>query len=144
MEYEKQTAFGDFSIEIFPAGHILGSSQILLENNGSSLLYTGDFKPRSSLTAEKIIIKNADYLIMESTVGQPRYVFPSRNLIIEKLLESIHKCLRKEILPVLYVYQLGKGQEITKILTDNNRRNEQPFFLRDIQVLGQRFEKDLA
>jgi len=144
LDYEEKIIIGDYSIEIFPAGHILGSSQILIEKNGTSLIYTGDFKPRSSLTAENIIIKKADYLIMESTFGLPRYVFPSRNLIIEKLLESLQKCLNKGILPVLYVYQLGKGQEITKILTDNNFKVVQYETVYKISKIYETFGVDLG
>jgi len=139
LEYEKKIQLGNFNVEIFPAGHILGSSQILIEKNGSSLLYTGDFKPRSSLTAEKIIIKKADYLIMESTFGLPKYIFPSRNLIIEKLIESLNVCLKKEILPILYVYQLGKGQEITKILTDNGFDVVQYYTIYEISKIYESF-----
>ena len=64
---------------LHPAGHILGSAQCLLaHDHHGTLLYTGDFKlPRGS--AEPCATPHADVLIMETTFGLPRYVFPPAN-----------------------------------------------------------------
>src|SRR5258708_4414686 len=46
---------------LHPAGHILGSAQVLLNSaDHGSLLYTGDFKLRDSLAAEKCATPHAD------------------------------------------------------------------------------------
>ena len=37
---------------LLPAGHILGSAQLIFETDAGSLLYTGDFKLAPGLTAE--------------------------------------------------------------------------------------------
>src|SRR6266540_7368858 len=59
---------GLFRITLLPAGHIFGSAMSLLEAEGRSLLYTGDFKLRRGLSAEPCgpsPARGADILIME-------------------------------------------------------------------------------
>ena len=63
-------------------------------------------------------IKQAEILIMESTFGDPKFVFPKRWVIIERLVKFIDKCFQNGIVPVVMGYALGKAQEIIKILTD--------------------------
>jgi len=65
-----------FQIPLLPAGHIFGSAMALIEAEGHSLLYTGDFKLRRGLSAEPCTPRPADLLIMETTHGRPEYQFP--------------------------------------------------------------------
>jgi len=65
-----------FNLTLLPAGHILGSAMAFVEAEGESLLYTGDFKLRPNFCAEACEPRRADYLVMETTFGQPRYLFP--------------------------------------------------------------------
>ena len=61
-------------VELFPESHVLGSAQILIEND-HRIVYTGDFKLRPSRTTEPIVFMPCDILIMESTFGRPHYIF---------------------------------------------------------------------
>ena len=61
---------------LLPAGHILGSSQILIEHAGRRTVHTGDCRLHESLTAEPIAVEPCDVLVMECTFGRPHYVFP--------------------------------------------------------------------
>lgn len=106
------------NITLFPAGHILGSAQILVEVDGWRLLYSGDFNLQVSATAEPIDIPQSDVLIMECTYGRPFYRFPERRLVEEQLLEFVEKTLRAGATPVVIGYALGKSQEAMKILGD--------------------------
>jgi putative mRNA 3-end processing factor len=110
----------DIQIELFPAGHILGSAQILIIKNGLRLVYTGDFNTRPSYTAESLEVRNADILIMESTFGLPQYRFPPREQAVDQLTSFIKNCFSHSILPVIMAYTLGKSQEIIKILGELN------------------------
>lgn len=108
-----------YRISFHPAGHILGSAQILAEHQGQRLLYTGDFNLQESATAEKLEIVSADILIMECTYGHPRYQFPARAELIDRLCGWIHAALKNGRIPVVIGYALGKSQEAMKILADN-------------------------
>ena len=78
-----------------------------------SLLYTGDFKLRDSLTVERPEPVPADFLVMESTYGQPFFRFPPREQVVSQLLDHIHTALREGRQPIVMGYSLGKAQEIT-------------------------------
>jgi len=102
-----------------PAGHILGSSQILLEHTEhGALLYTGDFKLRSGLAAEPCWTPPrpgmVDTLIMETTFGRPRYVFPPEAEIFADIIAFCHDALSAGATPVLLCYSLGKTQEVLR------------------------------
>ena len=97
---------------LHPAGHILGSSQILLESEHGSLLYTGDFKLRHGLAAERCATPRADLLIMETTFGLPRYVFPPDAEVIAGLLDFCRQAIADGATPALLCYSLGKSQEV--------------------------------
>src|SRR5678815_293906 len=70
-------------ITLLPAGHIFGSAMSLIEAEGESLLYTGDFKLRPGLSAERCEPRHADILIMETTYGRPQYQFPPTQDVIQ-------------------------------------------------------------
>ena len=50
LEYGELLDRGDYTLALYPAGHCLGSAQALVTSKatGERLLYTGDFKARSS------------------------------------------------------------------------------------------------
>jgi Cft2 family RNA processing exonuclease len=118
LEYNVPQKIENLKITLFPAGHILGSSQILVEKDGQKLVYTGDFKLRKGCTTPKAEIKKCDILIMESTFGLPQYIFPSREEIEEKICKFIEKAFFSNSVPVLLAYSLGKAQEVIKMLGD--------------------------
>lgn len=106
-------------IELFPAGHILGSAMIRIEREGISFLYTGDFKMKKSWTARAIEIPKADILIMESTFGDPQYVFDqSQEDLKQELIGYVNNCFRTNMTPIVMGYALGKSQEAMKMLGD--------------------------
>ena len=106
---------------LHPAGHIVGSSQILLEHGEhGSLLYTGDFKLRPGLAAEPCTTPHADVLIMETTFGLPRYVFPPESETVARVIEFCRQAVADGITPVLLCYSLGKSQEVLRALAPAN------------------------
>lgn len=102
----------DYAITLLPAGHIFGSAMALLEAEGQSLLYTGDFKLRRSLSAETCEPRRADILVMETTFGRPHYKFPPSEAVLTAVIKFCREALDNEETPVLLGYSLGKSQEI--------------------------------
>lgn len=102
---------------LLPAGHILGSAMILLQHEKHGrLLYSGDFKMRPGLVAEVCAPEPADTLIMETTFGVPRYVFPQATAIRRDLVAFCTETLADGFTPVLQAYSLGKTQEVLQCL----------------------------
>ena len=110
---------GPFRLQLLPAGHIYGSAMLHItrKSDGETLLYTGDFKVRRSLTAEEPVFKQADTLIMETTFGAPRWVFPGENEITGMILNFVNGCFEDGEVPALLAYSLGKAQEALALLT---------------------------
>jgi Cft2 family RNA processing exonuclease len=111
--------FDGYRITFLPAGHILGSAQILVERGGQRLLYSGDFKLGESAASETLRFTTCDSLIMECTFGHPRFQFPAREKIVARICDWAHAALRNGETPIVFAYALGKSQEVMKILSDN-------------------------
>jgi putative mRNA 3-end processing factor len=100
---------GAVEITFLPAGHILGSAQILMEYRGVRYLYTGDYKLQADETCEPIEVQQADVLITESTFANPDITHPDPAEEIKKLDGHASNIL-------LGTYVLGKAQRITDLI----------------------------
>ncbi|WP_333625464.1 exonuclease [Sphingobacterium siyangense] len=100
---------GAVEITFLPAGHILGSAQILMEYRGVRYLYTGDYKLQTDDTCEPIEVQQADVLITESTFANPDIIHPDPAEEIKKLDGHASNIL-------LGTYVLGKAQRITDLI----------------------------
>ena len=107
---------GDHRLTLFSAGHVLGSSQLLIEGERGSFVYTGDFKLEASLTAEPPEVKRCDVLLMECTYGRPHYAFPPRDEVAGDMAAFAKDALETGAVPVFFAYSLGKAQEAVAIL----------------------------
>lgn len=116
LEFGQSTNIANARITLYPAGHILGSAQILIEKNEIRLLYTGDFRLAESLTAERCEMPKCDVLLMECTYGHPRYAFPPRKELNNGLRDFVESCFDDSLTPVVLAYSLGKAQEAIKAL----------------------------
>ena len=119
LGFREPLDFGGMRLVAYPAGHCLGSAMLWASDGERSLLYTGDFKLDESLTSERAELPHADVLVMESTFGLPRYRMPPRAVVVEQLLEIVCGALAAGKTPVIHAYQLGKSQEVTKLLTSH-------------------------
>ncbi len=107
---------GAAELTLFSAGHVLGSAQLLIENDRGRFVYTGDFKLEPSLTAEPPEVKRCDTLLMECTYGGPQYVFPPRDEVAGAMTAWARKALEDGAVPIFFAYSLGKAQEAMAML----------------------------
>src|SRR5213078_701052 len=70
LGYDEPMRRGGATVTLLPAGHMLGSAQLLLEHDGVRLLYTGDIKLRQAGGRRPTPIPRANVLILESTYGR--------------------------------------------------------------------------
>ena len=117
LEYGETYSTDRARITLLPAGHILGSAQVLVETEEARLLYTGDFKRRESLTCEEATAVKADTLVMECTFGHPRYAFPPVARVRDSIRSFCTQSLSEGLTPILLAYSLGKSQELLAILS---------------------------
>lgn len=122
LPFDEARDFGNFRLRLLPAGHVLGSAQAFVEMECGTLLYTGDFKLRQGASAETTTHCRADTLVMETTYGLPRYVFPPFGEVLAQILKFCIEALEDDCVPVLLGYSLGKAQEILACLHGSGLR----------------------
>lgn len=116
LNYGERKDYGRFALTLYPAGHCLGSAQVLIEADGERLVYTGDYKLRANVAAQTAEIIPCDTLIMESTFGDPQYKFPPDVSIHDRLYAAVDRALSDDRVPVVLGYALGKSQEALELL----------------------------
>lgn len=122
LRYGERKDFGRFALTFYPAGHCLGSAQVLVEAEGERLVYTGDIKLRPNVAAETAQIIECDTLVMESTFGDPQFKFPPDFVVAERLYAAVERAFSDNRTPVVLAYALGKGQEALELLLRRDYR----------------------
>ena len=93
-----------------PAGHVLGSAQILLEHAGERVIVTGDFKRRPDPTCPPFVVTPCDILITEATFGLPVFRHPPVEEEVARLLAA--RAANPERCVLVGAYALGKAQRL--------------------------------
>ncbi|MDP6459556.1 MAG: MBL fold metallo-hydrolase, partial [Candidatus Hydrothermarchaeota archaeon] len=110
QEYGETLELDDERITLRDAGHIIGSAQVLVEDEeGIRLAYTGDFR------LPKAEVIPADVLVIEATYGNPGHSRPFRDTIDGKLATLVRASLEEGKPVDIYGYH-GKLQEALSIL----------------------------
>jgi len=125
---------------LWPSGHMLGGAQLVIAHEGRRLLYSGDFKLKKNWAAEAIIVPRAEILIMETTFGHRRHVFPPEEETVAQMAAWCDACLHEKVTPVLLGYAVGKSQEILAALAGRGYR----FVLQDAVYQATRIAESLG
>jgi putative mRNA 3-end processing factor len=110
LAYEETINLHEAQLTLYPAGHILGSAQVLIEYKGQRLVHTGDFKRQSDPTCAPFVPVPCDVFVTEATFGLPVFQHPSIEDETQKLLASLVRL--PESCHVVGVYALGKCQRL--------------------------------
>jgi len=107
------------TFEFFDAGHVLGSTGILLRAEGQSVFYTGDvnFDDQTIMEAANFPEKKIDVLIMECTRGD--HAKPAgwtRAGEERRLAEALEGAFERGACVLIPVFALGKTQEVLAML----------------------------
>jgi len=119
------------TFEFFDAGHVLGSSGILLRAEGRTVFYTGDvnFDDQTIMEAAVFPESKIDVLIMECTRGD--HAKPAgwtRPTEERRLAEAIATAFKRRSCVLIPVFALGKTQEILAMLYKFRRERLLPEF----------------
>ena len=123
--WRKAFSLGALSLTLYPAGHVLGSAQLLCELDGRTILYTGDLGgtgDRAPSTAERQEQVTCDTLLLRATYGHPRYSFPPRAEVLEDLSRFVAGALAERRTPVVLAASLGGAQEAMRHLAAHELR----------------------
>jgi putative mRNA 3-end processing factor len=105
-DYHQPVTFNDVRVTLLPAGHMLGSAQVLVTSGETSVLYTGDFKTQDDATSEPFATASARVLVTETTFAHPDYSHPDP-LDEIKRLDAIDGAV------VIGAYAMGKAQRVS-------------------------------
>ncbi|BDI59777.1 DNA ligase-associated DEXH box helicase [Qipengyuania nanhaisediminis] len=101
---------GGVDATYIPAGHVLGSAQILLEHVGERVVITGDYKRRPDPTCPPFEVTPCDIFITEATFGLPVFTHPPIEDEMAKLLKAREDHPEGSVL--VGAYALGKAQRV--------------------------------
>jgi putative mRNA 3-end processing factor len=110
VAYHEPRTMGDMDVRFVPAGHVLGSAQILLEHRGERIVVSGDYKRRADPTCAPFEPVKCDVFITEATFGLPVFRHPETHDEIDKLLGSLRANPERCVL--VGAYALGKAQRV--------------------------------
>ncbi|MFB9914383.1 ligase-associated DNA damage response exonuclease [Rhizobium paknamense] len=105
---------GGVSVRFHPAGHVLGSAQIALENRGLRIVVSGDYKRRPDLTCAAFEPVPCHVFITEATFGLPVFHHPDPAREIGRLLTSLTQFPERSHL--VGAYALGKAQRVISLI----------------------------
>ena len=115
LEYGERIEINGVSVSFVPAGHILGSAQIIVEFKGQRMVFSGDYKRRADPTCASFEpVENTHVFITEATFGLPVFRHPSTETEIRKLWESA--ALNPDRTLCVGAYSLGKAQRVIRHL----------------------------
>ena len=114
LAYGEHLSIGDVGLRLAPAGHVLGSAQVVIEHRGSRVVVSGDYKRRPDPTCAAFEPQTCDVFVTEATFGLPVFRHPPDTHEIEKLLHSVR--LFPERCHLVGVYALGKCQRLIALL----------------------------
>ncbi|MEZ0393736.1 MAG: MBL fold metallo-hydrolase [Desulfurococcaceae archaeon] len=111
LPYRVPLDVGGARIELLEADHIVGSAQVVVEEGGLRLAYTGDFR----LTPATRVVDEPDVLVIDATYGDPRFRRPFKHEVPEALASLVEDGLARYDRVVVYGYH-GKLQAAMELL----------------------------
>ena len=114
LKYGETVEINGVKVSLHPAGHILGSAQARLEYDGSSIVFSGDYKRRPDPTCTPFEPVPCDVFVTEATFALPVFRHPPLDSEIAKLLASLRQF--PDRCHLIGVYALGKCQRLMMAL----------------------------
>jgi putative mRNA 3-end processing factor len=105
---------GGVRLRLEPAGHVLGSAQVVMEHAGCRVVVSGDYKRQPDPTCQGFVPVPCDVFVTEATFGLPVFRHPPPEHEIARLLASLS--LFPDRTHLVGCYALGKCQRVIALL----------------------------
>jgi putative mRNA 3-end processing factor len=112
----EEIRIGGVTVRLAPAGHVLGSAQVVLEHAGTRVVVSGDYKRRRDPTCPPFEPQRCDVFVTEATFGLPVFVHPPDDGEVARLLASVAR--NPERAHLVGTYALGKCQRVIRLLRE--------------------------
>lgn len=116
LPYNKEISINGVRLSLFPAGHVIGSSQIRLEYKGEVCVVSGDYKVEYDGISTAFEPVKCHSFVSESTFGLPIYKWQPQQQIFKQITDWVSDNRDKGKTSVLVAYSLGKAQRLIKNL----------------------------
>jgi len=125
VAYGEPLTLGEVAVRLVPAGHVLGSAQIVLDFRSERIVVSGDYKRRPDPTCARFEPVRCDVFVTEATFGLPVFRHPDTHDELDKLLAALHADPTRCVL--VGAYALGKAQRVIRELRDMG--HEDPIYI---------------
>lgn len=116
LGYGEILDLGDVTVRLVPAGHVLGSAQVVLEHAGRRIVVSGDYKRRRDPTCPAFEPVACDVFVTEATFALPVFRHPDDAGEVASLLASV--ALFPERAHLVGAYGLGKAQRLIRLIRE--------------------------
>src|SRR5690349_4300930 len=114
LTWSETIDINDVRMWLQPAGHVLGSAQVVMEHRGCRVVVSGDYKRTADPTCAGFVPEPCDVFISEATFALPVFRHPPPDQEIARLLDSV--ALFPDRTHVVGCYALGKCQRLIALL----------------------------
>ena len=114
VAWGERVRMGEVTLWLEPAGHVLGSAQVVMEYQGARVVVSGDYKRRADPTCDGFVPVACDVFVTEATFGLPVFRHPDAAAEVARLLASM--ALYPGRAHVVGCYALGKTQRLIALL----------------------------
>jgi putative mRNA 3-end processing factor len=131
IDYGEALRFGEVTVSLHPAGHILGSAQVRVAHGNEVWVVTGDFKRDDDPTCAAFEVVPCDVLITEATFALPVYRWPHTQQVAGQIHDWWQANRAQGRPSILFTYALGKAQ---RVLAELCRFTDRAVFLHGAMV----------
>lgn len=119
------------NVTLYDAGHILGSSVILVEADGTRILFSGDLGRKDMpIIRDPVNVDAVDYMILESTYGGRQHEsFDNMQQELRQIIEAAKKKGSKIIIPAFAVERTQLLVTILRNLYDDGCLKDVPVYV---------------
>ncbi len=116
LEYGRAVAMGGASVSLHPAGHMLGSAQVRIEDRGEVWVVAGDYQlaPNPTCTAFEPLRCHA--FVTGALFGLPVFRWPEPNAVAAQIHRWWQGNREAGKVSLLFAYPLGKAQRVLAML----------------------------
>ncbi|MEV4575087.1 MBL fold metallo-hydrolase [Nonomuraea jabiensis] len=118
LPYGVERAIHDVSVELFPAGHILGAAGVVVRAGDQRITVTGDISGFRQETVDGYAIphsaREADLLVMESTCCAEDHA--PRDTRVKDLIRAVEEVYAGGGRVLIPAFALGRAQELAMIM----------------------------
>jgi putative mRNA 3-end processing factor len=112
IAYGEVRTINGVRFSLHPAGHVIGSAQVRVEQHGEVWVVSGDYKTEDDGFTPPFELVRCDTFITECTFGLPVYTWQPQRSIFDEINAWWRGNAAEGVATVISAYSLGKAQRI--------------------------------